>query len=214
MKYIITNGTTYIKRTVQNQIRATYEKNEALVLDDENKAWNVLSCLPRAYKNDGYLPRKLLDEGSMPMTQTKKAAEVERMLDNIAKDQSRVAYTPEDSEWLKSLKDDMKTVDRILGAVKKTYAKACGDLNAVCLEINDIEHAIEFKNPNAAQGYYLEAELKKARRRRRELRDAKEILEQVMNYSLDDWGAGKLQNTLKYLSSRSYMPQVRYDLFK
>lgn len=126
----------------------------------------------------------------------------------------KVACKLKDSEWLSNLKEDMRTVDRVLGSARQTYAKVCGDLNAVCLEINDIEHAIEFKNPNAAQGYYLESELKKARRHRRELRDAKEILEQAINYRLEDWESGKLQNTLNWLESRAYVPQVRYDLFK
>lgn len=55
MKYIITNGKSYIRKTPKNEIRVTCERSEATTFDNENKAWNVVSCLPRAYKNNNYL---------------------------------------------------------------------------------------------------------------------------------------------------------------
>ena len=82
-------------------------------------------------------------------------------------------------------------------------------------EIADIEHAIEFKTVNAAQGYQLMAELKKARRKRREAKDAKFLIEIAMSHrNNNDWGHSRLETAIEQLDTRQFTPKVRNDLFE
>lgn len=121
----------------------------------------------------------------------------------------------EDSEWLAKLKKDLVITDRTMCNLNEMYSKVYGDLTAASDEIADIEHAIEFKTVNAAQGYQLMAELKRARRKRREAKDAKLLLEIVMDHrNNDDWGHGRLGAAIEQLDSRQFTPKVRNDLFE
>ena len=104
--------------------------------------------------------------------------------------------------------------DKTMCNLKEMYSKVYGDLTAASDEIDDLEHAIEFKTVNAAQGYQLMAELKKARRKRREAKDAKLLLEIVMNTETREWGDGKLETAIEQLGTRQFTPKVRNDLFE
>lgn len=121
----------------------------------------------------------------------------------------------EDSEWLAELKKNLVITDKTMCNLKEMYSKVYGDLTAASDEIDDLEHAIEFKTVNAVQGYQLMAELKKARRRRREAKDAKLLLEIAMNHqSNNDWGHGRLENAIEQMNNRQFTPKVRKDLFE
>lgn len=120
----------------------------------------------------------------------------------------------EDSEWLAELKKNLVITDKTMCNLKEMYSKVYGDLTSASDEIDDLEHAIEFKTVNAAQGYQLMAELKKARRKRREAKDAKLLLEIVMNTETREWGDGKLETAIEQLGTRQFTPKVRNDLFE
>ena len=124
------------------------------------------------------------------------------------------AFHMEDSEWLAELKKNLVITDKTMCNLKEMYSKVYGDLTAASDEIDDLEHAIEFKTVNAAQGYQLMAELKKARRKRREAKDAKLLLEIVMNTETREWGDGKLETAIEQLGTRQFTPKVRNDLFE
>ena len=124
------------------------------------------------------------------------------------------AFHMEDSEWMAELKKNLIVTDKTMCNLKEMYSKVYGDLTAASDEIDDLEHAIEFKTVNAAQGYQLMAELKKARRKRREAKDAKLLLEIVMNTETREWGDGKLETAIEQLESRQFTPKVRKDLFE
>lgn len=124
------------------------------------------------------------------------------------------AFHIEDSEWLTELKKNLEITDKTMGSLNDLYTKVYGDLTAASDEIADIEHAIEFKTVNAAQGYQLMAELKRARRKRREAKDAKLLLEIVMNTKTREWGDGKLETAIEQLGARQFTPKVRNDLFE
>ena len=70
------------------------------------------------------------------------------------------------------------------------------------------------KTVNAAQGYQLMAELKRARQKCREVKDSKLLLEIVMNTETREWGDGKLETAIEQLDTRQFTPKVRNDLFE
>lgn len=105
-------------------------------------------------------------------------------------------------------------IDKTLGGIKNTYTKVYGELTEIGDEIEDIEHAIEFQPANAVRRCYLENELKLARQRRRNCKDAMLLIETVMKFNLDDWGSGQLKDTMDHLDNRTYTPKRRKDLFE
>ena len=124
------------------------------------------------------------------------------------------AFQMEDSEWLAKLKKDLVITDRTMCNLNEMYSKVYGDLTAAGDEIDDLEHAIEFKTVNAAQGYQLMAELKRARRKRREAKDAKFLLEIIMNEEDKGWADGRLETAIEQLGNRKFTPKIRNDLFE
>ena len=83
------------------------------------------------------------------------------------------------------------------------------------------EATIAGKSPNItapavkpAQGYQLMAELKRARRKRREAKDAKFLLEIIMNEEDKGWGDGRLETAIEQLGNRKFTPKIRNDLFE
>lgn len=81
--------------------------------------------------------------------------------------------------------------------------------------ISDIMHAAEFYTLNAAQGYKLYKMLKEERLRRREAKDALELL----TYIRGGIGGGgvlekKLHRVMKKMENRTYNPRVLVELFQ
>lgn len=210
MNYVLTNGHTYISKKPNGKFTATYDAGLAVEFDSEEKAWNALSQLQRGYREAGYLPKKN-DEPQ----KTKEEADTLLKIDPpmLSKD-SAVSFSIEDSQWLSELKSNLKITAATLGNLKKNYANVYGELNRVSGEIEDIEHAIEFLRPNAVKKCYLESELKKARKKRRECKDAMILIEVAMKMGPDDWGSGKMEESINHLETRTYIPRVRKDLFE
>lgn len=211
MGFVLTNGHTYITKKSNGKFTTTYDSGLASIYDTEAKAWNVLSCLPKAYKETGYLPKQ-------NDSKAKTGAEKE-ILSKVAPPQAHkrsesFSFPTKDSDWLAEFKKNLRIVDQTLGGLKKMYAQVYGDLTRTADDIDDIEHAIELIKPNAAKAFYFEDELRKARKDRRECKDAMMLIELVMKFNLDDWGTGKVDNALRSLDNRSYMPKNRRDLFE
>jgi hypothetical protein len=66
----------------------------------------------------------------------------------------------EDSEWLAELKKNLVITDKTMCNLKELYSKVYSDLTSASDEIDDLEHAIEFKTVNATQAISLWQNLK------------------------------------------------------
>lgn len=203
--YVISNGHNYIMKRKGGRICATCDINLALRFESKGLAICEINKLPAGYKNGHYAP-KSMDEATIAGKSPNITAQAVK--------QSTYAFHMEDSEWLAELKKNLVITDKTMGNLKEMYSKVYGDLTAASDEIDDLEHAIEFKTVNAAQGYQLMAELKKARRKRREAKDAKLLLEIVMNTETREWGDGKLETAIEQLDTRQFTPKIRNDLFE
>jgi hypothetical protein len=186
------------------RICATCDINLALQFESKGLAICEINKLPAGYKNGHYAP-KSMDEATI-------AGRSPNITAPVAK--NTYAFQMEDSEWLAKLKKDLVITDRTMCNLNEMYSKVYGDLTAAGDEIDDLEHAIEFKTVNAAQGYQLMAELKRARRKRREAKDAKFLLEIIMNEKDKGWMDGRLETAIEQLDTRQFTPKVRNDLFE
>lgn len=203
--YVISNGHNYIMKRKGGRICATGDVNLALQFESKGLAICEINKLPAGYKNGHYAP-KSMDEATI-------AGKCPNITALVAKPNT-YAFQMEDSEWLAKLKKDLVITDRTMCNLNEMYSKVYGDLTAAGDEIDDLEHAIEFKTVNAAQGYQLMAELKRARRKRREAKDAKFLLEIIMNEKDKGWMDGRLETAIEQLDTRQFTPKVRNDLFE
>ncbi len=203
--YVISNGHNYIMKRKGGRICATGDVNLALQFESKGLAICEINKLPAGYKNGHYMP-KSMDEGTIAGKSPNIAAPADKP--------NTYAFQMEDSEWLAKLKRDLVITDRTMCNLNEMYSKVYGDLTAAGDEIDDLEHAIEFKTVNAAQGYQLMAELKRARRKRREAKDAKFLLEIIMNEEDKGWADGRLETAIEQLGNRKFTPKIRNDLFE
>lgn len=203
--YVISNGHNYIMKRKGGRICATGDVNLALQFESKGLAICEINKLPAGYKSGHYAP-KSMDEATI-------AGKSPNITALVAKPNT-YAFQMEDSEWLAKLKKDLVITDRTMCNLNEMYSKVYGDLTAAGDEIDDLEHAIEFKTVNAAQGYQLMAELKRARRKRREAKDAKFLLEIIMNEKDKGWMDGRLETAIEQLDTRQFTPKVRNDLFE
>lgn len=213
MKYVLSNGHTYLTRKSNGKVTTTYDAGLAVGYDTEEKAWNVLAHIPRVYKEHGYLPKKIDTPNKSNQEKNMLVEKQKPAQPKTQSGKSGVQFKPNDAEWLTEFKSNLMLIDKTLGGIKAMYSKVYEELTGIGDEIEDIEHAIEFQPANAVRRCYLENELKLARQRRRNCKDAMMLIETVMKFNLDDWGSGQLKDTMEHLDNRVYVPKVRKDLF-
>lgn len=149
--YVISNGHNYIMKRKGGRICATCDINLALQFESKGLAICEINKLPAGYKSGHYAP-KSMDEATI-------AGKSPNITAPVAK-QNTYAFHIEDSEWLAKLKKDLVITDRTMCNLNEMYSKVYGDLTAAGDEIDDLEHAIEFKTVNAAKVISLWQNLK------------------------------------------------------
>lgn len=210
MNFVLSNGATYIAKKQSGRFTQTTDVKQALVYPNESKALSAIAGLPRAYRNSKYLPKPIEFSRTNESAQELKKS----VSSDIPVKNKSVSYSVEDSGWLAELKENLQITAKTIGSLKDTYSRVYQELTNASDEIIDIEHAIEFQKPDAVKKCYLESELKKALRKRRESKDAMALLDLVMKFEQQDWGNGSLRAEINRLEYRSYVPRCRPDLFE
>lgn len=190
MPYIIGNGKTYIHRSKSNRCSAVDNIAEASVWASKKKARNVIEhCLNKQL-------RKLC-------------------LDVIPIDNSesneRVNSNPIELGF-----DILEKVDEISELAKQAENRAAylsEQIRQVDLSIVDIEHAAEFYNLNASQGYKLYKMLHDARIKRRELKNELDKIRYFLGSKTNVTGMENMRKSIEGLDNRQYRPRVINELF-
>ena len=78
----------------------------------------------------------------------------------------------------------------------------------------DIEHAAEFYNLNASQGYKLYKLLHDARNRRREYKNELEKINLSLGTSIRSINMENLQRSILGLDGKQYAPRINKELFR
>lgn len=114
------------------------------------------------------------------------------------------------------LHDGINTISTMLELHKQCAAQQGWLENRLCetqRKICDIEHAIEFYNYNARDGYKMYKRLKELRLERRKYKDALLICEIMAGtFAAVDWA--ELSNRLPNLAERVYKPRFYPELFE
>lgn len=117
-------------------------------------------------------------------------------------------------ESLKIFVDSMLAVSSLFIELPKYYGSVVRELD---LETQDILHKIEFTNENVVNGFKRYKQLQDVRRRRREAKDALELVSLLLSSGLLTslkTLKTEMEKLEKYLTERKYNPRIIPDIFE
>lgn len=188
--YVLTNDKNWLMYNAAKQFIATPDINQAQQFTTFIRAENAKENLPKSLKNLAYHVQFI---GTM-VDDVEDNADIEPIeykssIDTISAMVDLNRQCAEQQRWL-----DNKLVE--------VQGKIC-----------DIEHAVEFYNYNARDGFKMYKLLKELRQERRKYKDALLVCEiMVGSFSSVDWE--ELSNRLPNLVERVYKPRHFPELFE
>lgn len=190
MGYIIYNGDNYLYQNKKNSYEIVHDVNKATKWEKLQSANNVCKNMNQSknFKNYHLKVKYVVQNNGI----TYEPHEVKLDYDILEK-------VKEISEFAKQLED------------RKIYLMDM--IHKIDLEIVDIEHAAEFYNLSASQGYKLYKMLHNARIKRRELKNELEKIGFTLGASIKSDSMENLKNSIIGLDSREYEPRVNKELF-
>lgn len=189
MPYIICNNDNYL---FQNESHA-YE-----IVNDIHKAtrWNTIQ---KANNVNRHLHKKFNNYN----LSVKYVSQENKMINLPAK--------PIELEY--DILDKVKEISIFTKQIEERRLYLIEEIHKIDLEIVDIEHAAEFYNLNASQGYKLYKLLHTARVSRRELKDELCIIDLSLGTSIRSKNMENLERSILGLDNRKYEPRINKELF-
>ena len=187
MKYCVTDGTDYIVRDSNNKYSLSNDIRKANTWEHIKKAENFLISFPKNVKRnaaDFYV--KVVEQDEDVIDKIELNFEIENFVDEIF-------------EKTKLLKQRL------------SYLKS--ELSRLDKERVDIEHAAEFYNLSASQGYNLYKRLHNNAIERRKVKDEIYKITTIFGSQINSTGAENIKKSFKGLEGRSYTPRVLSELF-
>ena len=191
MPYIICNNDNYLLQDTNNGFLIVNDINKATRWDKIQKANNVCKNMNINKKTKNYhLEVKYVSQENKTINQP--ANPIELDFDILEKIKEISAFTRQLEE-------------------RKLYL--IEQIQMINLEIVDIEHAAEFYNLNASQGYKLYKLLHDARVKRRELKNELQKIDLSLGTSIRSSNMENLERSIMGLDNRQYTPRVNKELF-
>ena len=214
MPWLITNGKTYLNRNSKGVITATANINHAAKFTDRKQAETFLVNVPKSFKNLGYFCVLTEFRGAKSTTQsadeTQEGAEMQAMPKSI-----RGLTIDDDILNGAAFLDHVKEYQSFVSRAVNQRASLVEALDRVDAELLDIEHAIEFSQCNAPQGYRFYRLMRDTRRRRRQYKDAIRRIDILLEDGRqENVLAPSLVPALKGLENRKYLPRALPELFQ
>ncbi len=203
MSWIVTNGRNYLKAN-PGKTGVVANMNSATFFESENKAINLVMNLPRSMKNLGYHAIEIEHEENEKDIERHK-----KYYQNVEQEIRLYSEIGEFEDVIKLLTECEQFVNNIVS--NKEYLNA--KLTTIEKEQTDLEHAIEFYNLNACEGFKLYKKLKEVRLERRKIKDSLtviSILEDSFSSSFFEYPPSKRVEGIK---NRKYKPRALKELF-
>ena len=190
MPWIISNGKSYVEINGMNQMITTCYIDRAHIFSSKKTAEKYCALLPKAMKNLKY--KVIFISNPDPDSPD--------LLPELLTPDFYIKHLQEFSDFINTIREQR---ERLFAAQRKAE-----------LEIEDIEHAAEFYNLDAAHGYQLYQMLHDARVQRRKCKNAIAwidfILEQHPERFVDNEPSARIAGT----RARDYAPRALPELFK
>lgn len=199
MYYVLTNQRNYLMLNAANAMAATPRVEEALKFTSETKAQNALKNLPKTLSRLGYVVAPYEDTVDEPQD-----IEVENMS----------ITAPTSVQWdIDSVIETVSAFEELVDHLRNSKEYLTAKQTIAEQEILDLEHAIEFYNYNACDGYKMYKAIKEQRIERRKAKDLLlllQILEESVSPEFFNTPPSKRIEGLKH---RKYKPRVNMDIF-
>lgn len=187
MKYVITDGKEYIYKDSSGKFSLTTDITKASTWEKKEKANNFLTAFPKGIKrniNDFYSEPK--DSDVDVVTKIELNFEIDSFIEEMAEKTNNM---------------------------KKRQAYLLTELSRLDKERVDIEHAAEFYNLSAAQGYKLYKRLHDNAIERRKVKDEIYKISTILSHQMNVTGISQVKKCIEGLEKRSYTPRALNELF-
>ncbi len=183
MTYYIGNGTNYIW---QPDVNGCYQ-----LTDNFNKAklWESCAKAERVRRN---LKKRFGKKSGLSVRKVPVKQVSPLTVDIVEMAESIHAIAQQAEDRIVYLKEELKSVD---------------------LELIDIQHAAEFYELNASQGYKLYKLLHDVRVKRRNIKDEIAILDEFLKAKFTSESISALKGSIANMDKRTYAPRVNKELF-
>lgn len=183
MKCYITDGEKYVKQNSNGTYSITTDENKAGTWEKE-KAINFLKAKPKS------LQKECGELRAVPVDRTNPNFELNFELDDFINDLfNKTCALQERKEYLLS------------------------ELSRLDKERTDIEHAAEFYNLNASQGYKIYKMLHENGIERRKVKDEIYKISSIFGQNITVKGTESVKKSFQGLEDRKYEPRVLKELF-
>lgn len=192
MSYIICNGDNYLRQNKKSQLKIVKDINQATRWDTAIKANNVCDNISRNknFKDYNLHVKSIFNDDEIISIDNYKPIELNyNILDKVK---------------------EMYTFTRELEQRKMYLVE---QLSKIDMEIVDIEHAAEFYNLNASQGYKLYKLLHDRRIERRKIKDELQVINLTLGTSINSNNMNNLEKSILGMDNRIYTPRINKELF-
>ncbi len=189
MEYIICKDENYVACDLNRKYSIVHSVKEAYKWKSIDKAYNALHHLPKKYNQYHFKVESVTENNSV--------------IDPI-KNPYILNYKIIDK--VKEIATFIKEIE-----ARKIYLEKI--INVTELEIIDIEHAAEFYNLNASQGYKIYKMLHEVRNKRRSYKDELQQIELILGTEISESNFDNLEKRINGMDYRRYVPRVNKELF-
>lgn len=203
-KYVISDGNNYIY--YKNGLQETTSNiDKAKAFDTYEKASNVIKSIRKPLKLFKWEPKSVYNlDGAI--------VEKESLFGGDIEAQVSIQNQFVDTE-LNNMISKIKEVENFTKQLKTKRDQYVSNYNKTNKEIIDIEHAAEFYNLNASQGYKIYKMLHEARINRRKYKDGIVKISYILDGNFEDCSNGKIDQKISNMDERHYAPRVLKELF-
>lgn len=197
MQYVITDGSNYISH-VKTGLTVVGNINKAQVFSDEVKAINTLKNLPKLMKKfdfkveeyNGKQQEEIITRDKI-FTRMK---EDDEKYNNLMENVFQRMYDFENH--IKQLQEYDRYIDTQLEILKRA--------------LRDAEHKFEIENLDMYTSWLLGKDVQKITKRRRKLKDDKEIINYILNQNMDGCRYNLISNFIKEKEYQDPTYKARY----
>ena len=207
-QYVITNGMKCLGKKPKGGYMLV-DENRAIVWNTHKQARKVLNkAIPQKFRGFFYVGTPFRSSNYKPI-QNKPietyTSECELILNKLIE-----ADTSDFDRWIASLENFSQFV-AVIEIVKSSLSKEMANADS---EICDLLHYVEFSKLNASQGWAAAEMIKNTRMRRRKIKDALYIIDEIQRGTKNGIPENKSAQTAIFkLNTRTYTPRKLDFLF-
>ncbi len=191
-KYIVTNGTKYLRMLKEKGKYGLSSRADATVWNTRKQALNAL--------NNG-ISRELRSLFYVEKTDAKNEIDVDKLIEADMTDFNR---------WLSGIGNFPK----FIGSLDIEKKQLMAEMQSIEQEICDIRHYIEFSKLNAYQGWVAYEMLRQSLIQRRKICDVLYIIHRIQSRDTDTSEIDSVKFAIRNLNQRVYTPRKLDVLFE